>query len=578
MLRRLGVSAAWCVLVVGARAAGPPDPWIRIKSTNFELLTTAGDRAGRDLIRYFEQVHAFFAEAMGFTGAGSRKVRIVAFRSEREFEPYRPNEVATAFFQTGLTHDSIVMGGAGAEHYGEAVHEYTHLLLEQTKQKIPLWFNEGLADLFSSLQPAGTKVTVGKPLPGRIYALRTQKWLDLSAIVGAGHESSLYNEKARAGMFYAESWLLVHMIQLGPTYRPRLRNFLDAIVSSDAETAFQRAYGKSVREVQSDLEGYARSDRVMAAVFSVQLPKSVEAPEIQSGAGLQARVALAEVLGENRRKQTEAAAAYAALAADFPGRWEVERGLAEHTLRQGLADEAVRHFARAEELGAKEAEMYVEYGRALEASSQPTEAVRELRKALALDGNVPEGRLELGIALARAGSYGAAVVEFQAIKTVKPDQAMRYYYHLAYSYFRLGAADEARAILAKARPYAKTVFDKEGLESLAAAVAHPVIRPPAVPAGERVPVAPRPASLLVTEGVLMAVDCRGQTAALRVATAGKTLLFLITDPNRVLIRGAEGARVQLNCGPQPKTPIRITYEPAPEGGEATGIVRGMEFP
>jgi hypothetical protein len=34
--------------------AAAQDPWRKIASANFELYTTAGDRAGRDLLRHFE--------------------------------------------------------------------------------------------------------------------------------------------------------------------------------------------------------------------------------------------------------------------------------------------------------------------------------------------------------------------------------------------------------------------------------------------------------------------------------------------------------------------------------------------
>src|SRR5580700_3002352 len=108
-MSRSSPSLVLVLLSVGLHAAAPHDPWVRIRSANFELFTTAGGRTGRDLIRYFEQVHSFFQQAFGLNVPGAAPVRIVSFRSEKEYLPYRPSEVADAFFQPGFEHDYIVM-------------------------------------------------------------------------------------------------------------------------------------------------------------------------------------------------------------------------------------------------------------------------------------------------------------------------------------------------------------------------------------------------------------------------------------------------------------------------------------
>jgi hypothetical protein len=70
-------------------------------------------------------------------------------------------------------------------------------------------------------------------------------------------DSPLYNEKTHAGLFYAESWALVHMLYLGPDYRSNLPALLAGIKSGARMTeTFQRAYGKPVERVQKDLESY----------------------------------------------------------------------------------------------------------------------------------------------------------------------------------------------------------------------------------------------------------------------------------------------------------------------------------
>jgi hypothetical protein len=52
--------AALACIAFAACLPAATDPWLKITSANFELYTTAGERAGRDLVRHFEQVRSFF--------------------------------------------------------------------------------------------------------------------------------------------------------------------------------------------------------------------------------------------------------------------------------------------------------------------------------------------------------------------------------------------------------------------------------------------------------------------------------------------------------------------------------------
>ena len=331
-------AALACLAFAACLPAATHDPWLKITSANFELYTTAGERAGRDLIRHFEQVRSFFLQAFGSRLSASRPVRIIAFRNEKEYQPYRPNEFATAFFQPGAIHDFIVMSSASSEHYPVAVHEYTHLMIHQSGMELPPWLNEGLAELYSSLEPSGEKILVGQLIPARLHVLRSEPWIPLAALVAVDHSSPFYNEKSRAGMFYAESWALVHMLNLDPAYRPQLKSLVAALKENDPPAAFAKAYGKQLEEVEAALRTYFNAPTVHAELFDVQLPKSVDAPEIQPAASLPARLALAELLANRRGRSEEARAAYDQLAAEYPDRWEVQEGLAQFAWQQRRSD------------------------------------------------------------------------------------------------------------------------------------------------------------------------------------------------------------------------------------------------
>ena len=149
-----------CFLTFAVRARAE-QKWTKINSANFEMFSTSGEKAGRRMILYFEQLRSFFAQAMGLKMRSSLPVRIVAFRSEKEFGPYRIRESSAAFYLSGHDRDYIVMSKVSSDARSVAVHEYVHLLVNHSGVSLPTWFNEGLATLYSTLTPLAGKIKVG---------------------------------------------------------------------------------------------------------------------------------------------------------------------------------------------------------------------------------------------------------------------------------------------------------------------------------------------------------------------------------------------------------------------------------
>src|ERR1043166_5635823 len=136
------------------------DAWIRLTTPHFEMYTTAGENKGREAILYFEEVRSFFLQASPSKNLPDLPVRIVAFRGEKEYKPYRINEFALAFYTGNQDRDYIVMQDISSEHYPAAIHEYAHLIINHSGLKLPIWMNEGWAELYSTLRPMGNKARI----------------------------------------------------------------------------------------------------------------------------------------------------------------------------------------------------------------------------------------------------------------------------------------------------------------------------------------------------------------------------------------------------------------------------------
>jgi len=307
------------------------------------------------------------------------------------------------------------------------------------------------------------QIVVGQPIPGRVQALAHDHWIDLPTLLAPG---PLPREKERAGMFYAESWALLHMLSLDERYTPGLRLLFGALQNDDAAAAFEKAYGKGLESVQKDLREYVRADAVRTAVFDLKPADSAASTQVDANAGLPARLALAEMLSNDRKTLAQAAVAYQGLARDYENRWEVEQGWGEFAMRERKTAEAAQHFARAAGLGCDDAHMYLVYARILNLTKRPAEALENLKVALRLDPALDDAHFELAVALVHAGRDRDALAEFHSIRKLDSHHSYRYFYNLALAHARLGDTAQARRLIEKAKPQTRNPEELAALDQL----------------------------------------------------------------------------------------------------------------
>ncbi len=574
-------SAALLATLLLPQAAPAAEHWLKLQSSHFELYTTAGEKKGREAVLYFEQVRDFFQRTRGQAKLlPGTPVRIIAFRSDKEFEPYRFNTASTAFYLEGYDRDYIVMRSISPEYYPVAVHEFTHLLVKHTGAELPVWFNEGLAELYSTLKPAGKKVMVGEVIPGRFYYLQQHKWLSLEALTSADHNSPYYNERDRAGIFYSESWALVHMLNLSSEYRPQFSKFLTLLASgATATSAFWQAYAKTINQVQKDLEAYLRGTHFNAAVFDVKLEKSAEEPDILPATPLESGMVLADLLALTG-KQEPAKEAFGRLAREYANNWEVEAGLGELAWTGKNPEEARRHFARAADLGSTNPRLYFDYAMViLELGEGDRAAIVPLKKAVDLDPEYQDAQRYLGYSLLRDRQYQQAMDHFGKVKHIKAEQASVLYHGMAYAEFHLEKFDDARKAAELAKKYARNLEETAAAEDMLRVLDQEKNRRAMNSEGPRQLARrsdrPPSASML---GTLRQVDCLGKVLRLRVSSGQKQVLLAIRDQEKVAIKGSQTGTVDLTCGPQKGKLVTVEYESRTDAGLGTvGDVRSIEF-
>lgn len=547
--------------LLGLSLFGADARWLRLKSANFEMYTTASERDARETLKYFEQVRSFFQQGMGNIPGKALPVRIVAFNSRKEYEPYRLNNFASAFYHGTDTTDDIVLSEAGYDAFPVAVHEYVHLVTKHMGMKLPPWLGEGMAELYSTLKPMGDKVLVGTLIEGRHQALLSDKWVPLKAIVNADHNSPYYNEKSRAGSLYNEGWALTHMLVLTNEYRPGFSKFLEMVnAGTPSEEALNKVYGKSIEQVDKELQAYLRGTHFQGAYFAQKLEKVSDEITAAPAPEFDVKLVLADLLNRPG-KENETRAAFERLTVENPRRPEPFVTLGYMAWRAKDLDGAVKNFGKAFALGARDSGMLWDYARIVR-PRDPAEAMRVLKELVAREPLRSDARMELAAHQLTAKDPGAALVTLKPVTTVKPEEAPRLFGIMAHAQLDLGQWGEAKSSAERLAKVARTDEERAQADQILKyleARSGGATEAPEKPKGESKSAA----------GSFVSLDCSGKSPGVVLETAEGKKTFLIDDPKKIL-----GPAMEFTCGPQNGDRVRVDYVPAGQAG-VDGLVRGI---
>jgi Flp pilus assembly protein TadD len=547
--------------------------WIRLQTDSFEIYSTGSETNSRETLRQFEEVRAFFPRGGVQESQKSARIRIIAFNSQKEFEPYRFNEYSTAYYKKSAERDTIVMSRLGPETRPIAIHEYVHLVAQRLGLKAPPWFNEGLAELYSTLRPIGDKTMVGDLIRERMRSLLVDKWVPLAVILAADQTSPYYNEKNKAGSLYNEGWALTHMLLLSDEYRPHSDAFMRAMLQGkDSVEALTAACGKPLAAIEKDLQAYLRGNRFHALVFPTKLDQSKVQAAAEPAPMFEVRMLLVDLTDRPgntaaTREQLER------LAREAPSQPEPHTQLGYLLWRGGDNAQAETEFEKSYSLGGRSARMLWDYGRMIEVKN-PKKAIQVLQDLLDQEPARQEAQIELASALYQDNQTGEAMRTLAKLPSVTPDEAPRYFSLAAYIALKMGDRTQAKRLAEMSRDAQKaTPEDKARAQQLLAFLDNAREIPPAYSASE---VKTRLGQATVS-GKLVEFLCEDLPKLVLETPAGKKTL-LIERTDRIVITGRTSARADLECGPQhPALPVEVEYDQPQAGAAVDGVVRAIIF-
>ncbi len=577
--------------------------WTKLESPNFTLYTLDGEKEARRAAQQFEEAHLFF-ESIWRKLDRDKPIRIISFNaSNKAYEQLTEHKKSGAFYLGAADADYIVMRDLSAQSFPVAVHEYMHLVVRHAGLKVPVWLNEGLSEVDSTIEERREKgkdqVLIGALPPTHLPFLNSTTLFPLPELLGVLQASPIYRAGDRnTSRFYAQSWALTHMLMLHKEYSPSFNKILGSAEKQLVlPETLEAATGKPLAQIEKDLERYIRQSMYRGFLYDTKLKgKETEIRVAQLAPG-EDELLLAGVK-IYRGDWKEFAAALEAVAAQYPNSAFAQERLALLAQRQGDMEKESAALRKALELGSTSPYLVMRYARLHyeDAEALPV-AVNALQRTLDAYPDQIDVRLELAMALARWKRPVQAYAITTPVTRVTPQKASRLFFARAYALYGSKKYEEARAEAAKARQYAVEEHDVrnaenlvQSIESYQAAVARYESAKAAVASGSSEaaggdlandvgrPLLIRPVEATLEEAVTFEeFDCEARIFTLK-TKEGKTLRLYLEDPQKLEVRGTGTVTVDLTCGPQKHQQLQVSFFPQQDTQRKTvGLLRKLQF-
>jgi tetratricopeptide (TPR) repeat protein len=610
------------------------ETWTSVRSKNFFLVGNASEKDIRRIGVQLEQFRDVLTRLLtNMKAASTVPITVMVFKSADSFKPFRP-PASDAYFQSGedVNYIALTCERRGEHPYSVVFHEYVHFLLRNNAERVPLWFDEGLAEYYSSfdIQDGDKKVLIGLPISNHVRSLREKKLIPLETLFAVKHDSPIYNERDKKGIFYAESWALVHYLLLGNEGKraSQFKQFIDLLAEANTvEAAFKQAFQTDFRTLERELMQYIGRDhyQVRDKTFDEKLKFDTQmqsAPLTEA----QGQFYLGDLLLHT--SQLDRAEKYLRQAITLdPTLAIAHASLGMLNVRRERFDEAREHLQRAVAADTKDYLVHYYYAYMLIRDQmrvgdyvtgftpEIAQTIRqELRKSIALAPDYAESYYLLAFVNLVMDEQRAETIELlkRALTLVPGEQ--RFGNLLAQLYIRNHEHTSARQILepiarlgadpklsAQAQSLLQTISAIEEREAQALAESESTgaaagavapsereQRAPGADAASTPSAGSQPAFQQVflpqregeeqARGQLLSIDCDAQGITIMVKAGNRTLKLQNNELRHIrFVSFSSEMRGRIGCGPRnPATPVIVSYRAAKDvksktDGEVTAI-------
>jgi hypothetical protein len=207
------LALAW-LLLVSAPASAARSDWRQLTVGHFRLYSTMRDSKTREVARQLQAFENTVGEFLRSQDRLPDVPTIIYILDGGDFLRYgagRPGPVGV-FYERPYDNVIVINGDISFDIVKVAIfHEYTHYIQRNSStKKMPPWFVEGYAELFSGFKLNQDKVTIGG-LPAGV-GMYLDQWIPMERLLAVKQSDPEYRAERLAPQFYGESWALVHML------------------------------------------------------------------------------------------------------------------------------------------------------------------------------------------------------------------------------------------------------------------------------------------------------------------------------------------------------------------------------
>ncbi|WP_162926261.1 hypothetical protein [Teredinibacter purpureus] len=279
--------------------------WIGVESERFSVMSNASPKKAGEMLDELENFNYFMTDVLGFKQNNlEKKIPVILAKNKSSFVAMGIAKEYAGVFSKRSDGDVIFAradkfrAATKGSNWGRSIvlHELVHLLISGSifELSTPPWFNEGVAEYFSTYKQTKDSVVLGDMsiLGNRFYGLiegngRRYESVDTASLfkvrqadlkVGAGN-SRKHNDFL--DKFYARSVAVVHYLNADVDRRKQMYLYLHLRDKEHAyDAAFEYAFKMTYAEFDALVDEYIRGKYMLGRTFPVG-PGAVEFPIVE---------------------------------------------------------------------------------------------------------------------------------------------------------------------------------------------------------------------------------------------------------------------------------------------------------
>ena len=463
-LRRMAMRWVVASVVIGLAPGAGAAPlwekkWIEVRTPNFVINSALDEKRSLELARQLETFRSVVGAFTNISQVPERVPTHIYLFASRAPEAGLEKNMA-GYFYGQMRGNYMPMYFKSYRQALEILqHEYTHFLMyNHSKDIYPRWYVEGFAEFLSTVTSEANIAQYGTPPEYRIDWLFNGNWEPFERILDFATMQKL--SARREGMFYAQSWALVHYLILGRSagnFQKEFALYLELQASGRSPVdAFADAFGESVKDLKKNImRSFENGVRYLKISFSAPIPDSelqvrtLRADEIAARIGF-----LVFSIG----KVNESQKYYEAALIKNPDNAPALVGMADlHKLAKRY-DQAIPLYERAIALEPDQALHELDYGEYFQTRARLEEDVNmrkqwielarnHLERSLVLDEGNPEALAMYGTTYLIDGESPGKGLDKLILASNNLPANFSIQMHLAKAYVAVGTPDMAIPIL-----------------------------------------------------------------------------------------------------------------------------------